>query len=1156
MVVYIVIGVILLIYLVLVGLLGSFFPVESHKWIFRVVFWIFGLVGAGVFVWIHAKRQRRRKKREGELSVEDIDLLARDAEARIAAGRMARDPKLAHLPALLVVGEAGASKTSTVVHCGAEPQLLSGQVYQDTSIAPTRLANFWFAADTVVIEAGSALLSDSDAWERLIRRLRPSRMRATFGGSEQSPRALLFCIDCETLAQPQAQDKLAATARLARERLGQAARLLGIDLPVYVLFTKLDRLPAFADYARNFSNEEAGAIVGETLPVRRAKSSGVYAEEETARLTEAFHSVYFELCDKRLMLLAREQQEAKLPGTYEFPREFGKLRGTIVRFLVDLCRPSQLDFGPFLRGFYFSGVRPVLVTEGTGRTAPSIEQAAAEYGEATRLFGSMGSGGQAAPSYGGGQTRKVPQWAFVTRLFNEVLLRDPTAATASSYSRSSHLPKRLLLGAITSILLICIIGFTVSYLNNSDFEERNLAAARALARIAPQPGDLPSIEALTQLDTLRQSLEEIHQHRLEGRPWSRRWGLYVGEKVYDSLYRTYFDRFRALLLNDSQNGVMSDLQQLPAQPPTGGDDAAEQQRVYSKLAAYLITTDIHQCSSREAVARVLFVRWPSGRVPSEPQANLASAQFDFYADMLRERNPYETPSNGPAVEKGRRYLSQMQAIDREYLGMITEASAQVKSVNFNRDFPGSEALVRNGKEVPGAFTKQGWAFIQPRIANRGAAGEGGSCDALIMGPFAGSGASGADAGQQLLARYSQDFLKQWLDYLQQTRVAPYASARDAAVKLERFGSPQSPLLANLWLASDHAAGGPPEVAEMFQPPQFFVPPGDQGFVADSNKGYLSDLFTLQDGWNRLAQSPQGVKDKAIVDSLLASTTTAKANANQAALGFRGDTQGQVSSATRAIILAPIENSERLLQRLGPLDLNNQGKGLCSQISLLKRKYPFNPSSAEDASLQELAAVFHPQQGSLWALYAGNLQELLIEQGGHYAAKPGGSIQLNPAFVGFFNQAAAISRAFYPEGATEPRFVYTVTPQPIDTLSRLQLRIDGQLLSSGEGGGKPQQVLWPNDGSGSFLYGAIGGGNVIEVVRYTGPWSVFRFFASASRIPPTGSGDYEWRPTTSGQPMVVNGKVVIVRYNLNHGANPPILKPGYLSTLSCPASVTR
>jgi type VI secretion system protein ImpL len=854
------------------------------------------------------------------------------------------------------------------------------------------------------------------------------------------------------------------------------------------------------------------------------------------------------------MLLAREQQESKLPGTYEFPREFGKLRGTIVRFLVELCRPSQLDFGPFLRGFYFSGVRPVLVTEGTGRTAPSIEQASAEYGEATRLFGSMGSSGAPQSSFSGGQTRKVPQWTFVTRLFAEILLRDPTAANASSYSRSSHLPKRLALAAATAVLLICAIGFTVSYWNNSDFEERNLAAAQALAGMTPQAGELPPVEALTHLDTLRQSLEEVHRHRIEGRPWGRRWGLYVGEKVYPSLYRAYFDRFRALLLNDSQNGLMADLQQLPAEPPSGGDDAAEQQRVFEKLGAYVITTDQHQCSTREAVGRVLHARWPSGKAPTEQQSNLAAAQFDFYSDMLREQNPYDTKSNPAPVEKAQRYLSQMNAIDREYLRMVTEVSGQVQSVNFNRDFPGSEAVIRNSKEVPGAFTKDGWALVQPRIANRGSGADGGGCYALIMGPFAASGTDVADAAQQIADRYNRDYQKHWVEYLEQTRVAGYASPRDAAVKLERLSTANSPLISLLRLASQHTAGGPEPVRVLFQPPQLVVPPETE--LGGEGKGYLTNLFQLQSGWDKLAQSPQGVKDQPVVEELMRTTESAKANTNGVTLGFRADADPQAGTATRSTLMAPIENAERLLQRLGPLDLNNQGKGLCTQISLLKRKYPFDPNSAQDASLQELAAIFHPQLGSLWALYEGNLKEVLVEQGGRYMARPGGAIQLSPAFVNFFNQAAGISRAFYPQGAADPHFVYTITPQPIDTLSRLQLRLDGALLSSGEGGGQPQQVVWPNDGSGAYLYGAIGGGNVLELVRYTGTWAAFRFFASASQVPDSGSGLYEWRPTTSGQPLVVNGKVVIVRYNLDHGANPPILKSGYLATLSCPASVTR
>ena len=69
------------------------------------------------------------------------------------------------------------------------------------------------------------------------------------------------------------------------------------------------------------------------------------------------------MCNARPEFLSREQDPSQLPGIYEFPREFRKLRLPLVRFLVELCKPSQLNVGPFLRGFYFSGVRPVIVAE-------------------------------------------------------------------------------------------------------------------------------------------------------------------------------------------------------------------------------------------------------------------------------------------------------------------------------------------------------------------------------------------------------------------------------------------------------------------------------------------------------------------------------------------------------------------------------------------------------------------------------------------------------------------------------------------------------------------------------------------------------------------------------------------------------------------------
>src|SRR5208283_3584978 len=103
-------------------------------------------------------------------------------------------------------------------------------------------------------------------------------------------------------------------------------------------------------------------------------SSGVYAEQDTARISGAFDTLYLSLADRRIKLLAQEFDAGKLPTTYEFPREFRKLRTLLVQLLVDVCRPSQLRRGPFLRGFYFTGVRPVTLTT-AGPTQAREEQA-------------------------------------------------------------------------------------------------------------------------------------------------------------------------------------------------------------------------------------------------------------------------------------------------------------------------------------------------------------------------------------------------------------------------------------------------------------------------------------------------------------------------------------------------------------------------------------------------------------------------------------------------------------------------------------------------------------------------------------------------------------------------------------------------------------
>ena len=139
------------------------------------------------------------------------------------------------------------------------------------------------------------------------------------------------------------------------------------------------------------------------------------------RLTKAFDEIFYSLAERRILLLPREHEGDKLPGIYEFPRELRKLRTLLVQFLVDLARPSQLGTNPFLRGFYFTGVRPVVVDDVIAAQAVPVEVAEAAFdGGATQIFRGVGSHVQAAPvAVRSGGSRRMPQWVFLTSLFNE-----------------------------------------------------------------------------------------------------------------------------------------------------------------------------------------------------------------------------------------------------------------------------------------------------------------------------------------------------------------------------------------------------------------------------------------------------------------------------------------------------------------------------------------------------------------------------------------------------------------------------------------------------------------------------------------------------------------------------------------------------------------
>jgi len=192
---------------------------------------------------------------------------------------------------------------------------------------------------------------------------------------------------------PGAQESAAASARTLRARLGEMSQPSASNLPVYVLFTKMDRLPFFAEYVRNLTKEEAGQVLGATIPCAMCAPAASMAKSRrraSPPISNASSILWptpgpipgprgrCHQTTRRLRVPARVPQD---------PSRRGAVPG-------DICQPSQLTVGPFLRGFYFTGVRPIVINE----VAPvAAAQPQAGYGPAAGATG-LFRAGQAAPA--------------------------------------------------------------------------------------------------------------------------------------------------------------------------------------------------------------------------------------------------------------------------------------------------------------------------------------------------------------------------------------------------------------------------------------------------------------------------------------------------------------------------------------------------------------------------------------------------------------------------------------------------------------------------------------------------------------------------------------------------------------------------------------
>jgi type VI secretion system protein ImpL len=1060
-----------------------------------------------------------------------------DAAVAAARSRLGGASRLRGAPTILVLGPTGSAKTTIVTESGLAPELIAGEARREGVTVPTAV-NIWYAQETLLVEAGGGVLQDPALWVRLLRHLRPGRLAAALGRRAQASRLALVCFPCDELIRAGAAQSVVVAAQQIRDRLLEAARELGVRLPVYVLFTRADRFPSFTEYVRSLSQAEAQEVLGATLAPQPPAAAALYVEREAERLGGELRAVVRSLALRRGDLLAREADQVMRATAYEFPREFRKAADVAVQFLVELTRPSHLGTSPFLRGFYFTGVRPLVVEDATA-TAPVAAPRAAGSLDATTVFDARTFQAPAPASAAPRGSRRIPDWTFLKRLFIEVVLADRAAMQATAGGARVDGLRRLGLATAAAVCLLAAVGFTTSYVGNQRLERASLAAARGVTALDPGALAAPTPDALLRLDTLRAVTARLRAYDRARAPLHLRWGLYAGNALLPELRRTYFHAFQPALWRDTRAGLLGTLRALPAEP----DATTQYSAVYDALKAHLVTTSHAEASSGAFLAPVLMRFWRPAGGPDPVRGELARRQFEFFGAELPFGNPYPDVPDGPTVAQTQAFLQKFGNVQQLYAALVAEASDSVRPLQYSRLVPSAAPAVRNEVVIPGAFTKPGWSFVQRRLRDVNKLFER---ESWVVGPAAVPPQDRTRLAQQLREQYAAEYVRQWQGYLAGGSVGGLAGPEQAARTLARLGDVQSPLLQMLAIASANTAVDTGVVNQAFQPVHVVVPPtAVDRFVVDANKPYVQALAGLQSALAQVVAATGPAKSLAV-----AQLTTAADQANGAVMqisqGFTGGESSQVAAnEVRRLLQAPVNGVAGLSQGLPAADLNGKGEAFCRQVGRVLAKYPFSGRGA-DASVDEVTQLFSPTGNAFSTFFEGALQEVMVRQGPRYAAKVGATPQPSAAFVAFFNRAADISRSLFDEDGSGPQVLFVLRPQTSADVTEVTVSIDGQVQTTTRTVAAARTFQWDAARAHDARITAKLKGTDVTVQAPPGTWALFRLLQQAD-WQSLGGGRYtlRWR--------VPQGELAA---DISFAKGAPVFMRDYISGFRCVSEVAR
>lgn len=830
-------------------------------------------------------------------------------------GKLAGARALYELPWCLVIGSPGAGKSCAIRHSGLQFPFEAGQV--EHAPGGTGQLDWYFAREGIVLDTAGRYAADEgsrDEWRGLLDLLKKHRPRAPVNG-------VVVAVDVDELrGDPDGAWQLARSLRL---RMQDMVERLEVFAPVYVLFTKADRIAGFSEFFAQADHGERERAWGATMPYKRRAA----VREVLAFFDHAYDGLVEGIKEMGVAILAQPRCGAPEPGVLAFPLEFMALRAAARAFVAALFEENPFQDGLVFRGFYFaSALRDGVPPNSQSRRI--AERFALAWQEPQPCA-------QPGPDLG------AKRGYFLLQLFRDVIFADRALVTHYA-SRNAMRLRYVAFGAALLALGALLAGWTWSYQANLRLIGQVQADLDKAQRLQAGRHDLQSrLEALEVMEARIVQLEKLRRDT----PWETGLGLYQGEALERKLRNEYFIGARDVMLLPAAVSLEAQLAALGTD--VAGGSAADDG--YNALKAYLMLAEPARAESahlNDQLARHwrAWLESRQGAMPREQMIRSAERLLAFYTAQSADPAWPRIAPRLALVEQARNALRGavrgMPARDRVYAAIRARAGTRFPSMTVARIVgPEDQSLVAGSHAVPGAYTREAWRQFVDAAIRDAANGELQSRDWVLKtdnrDDLSQEG-SPEQVRKALVERYKKDYIEHWRQFLQGVAVADMQGVAGAAAAMQRLGDPQlSPILKVLAVAHEQTAWDAP------------VPAGsDSGW-----SGWMAgEVRRRAAAWSGSMPLPAASPDAAVSPGVIARELSL--------LGRLFAAQGDGASLAQGYVAALSKLRARLIQ------VRNQGDAGPGAHLLMRQTLEGNGSELADALRhidEQMLAGANPEQ---------------------------------------------------------------------------------------------------------------------------------------------------------------------------------------------------